>query len=205
MSFCGVLSPSVLSSVVFPCWFPGSFLEAGAAQWPLRPSEGLAGVVVPHLLVAVRFLPTREGSGTKSSGRRPKNRASFRYHPSVRGTQLGIAVLIFWWGVLGLRFLAPPAVTSAIEVSTQTFRHWSKKSHAPPARPRNDPVRCQASSEKRISLSDGSSRSVAAYHEAAVVRSLGALPGPDISNNPELNCFLPLDNEIDFACLKVKA
>ena len=30
----------------------------------------------------------------------------------------------------------------------------------------------QASSEKRISLSDGSSRSVAAYHEAAGVRNL---------------------------------
>ena len=25
-----VLPPSLLSSVVFPCWFPGSFLEAGA-------------------------------------------------------------------------------------------------------------------------------------------------------------------------------
>ena len=77
-----------------------------------------------------------------------------------------------------------------------------QKSRAPPARPRgditaqshsvpgahkddqvrtlrtvadtrsNDPVRSQASSEKRISLSDGSSRSVAAYHEAAGVRSL---------------------------------
>ena len=35
------------------------------AQQPLRPSEGLAGVVVPHLFVAVRFPPTREGSGTK--------------------------------------------------------------------------------------------------------------------------------------------
>ena len=36
-------------------------------------------MVVPHLRVAVRFPPTREGSGTKSTGRRPKNRASFRY------------------------------------------------------------------------------------------------------------------------------
>ena len=81
MSFSGVLSPSLLSSVVFPCWFPWSFLEAGAAQWPLRLTEGLAGVVGPHLLLAVRFPPTREGSDTKSSGRRPKNRASFRYPP----------------------------------------------------------------------------------------------------------------------------
>ena len=96
----------------------------------------------------------------------------FRYHPSVCGTLLVIAEFIYFLVVLGLRFLAPPAVTSAIEVLTQTFRHWSKKSHAPPARPRNDPVRSQASPEKRIILSDGSSRSVAAYHEAAGVRSL---------------------------------
>ena len=78
LSFCGVLPPSLLSSFVFPCWFPGSCLEAGGPQWPLRPSEGLAGVVVPHLLVAVRFHPTREGSGTKNRGRRPKYRASFQ-------------------------------------------------------------------------------------------------------------------------------
>ena len=30
-----------------------------------------------------------------------------------------------------------------------------------------------------------------------------ALPDPDSSNNPELNCFLPLDSEFDFACLMV--
>ena len=54
------------------------FLGAGGARLPLRPSEGLAGVVVPHLLVAVRFPPTCEGSGTRGSGRRPKNRAFFQ-------------------------------------------------------------------------------------------------------------------------------
>ena len=81
LSFCGVFL--LLSSSVFPCWFPGSCLEAGSAQLPLRPSERLARVVVPHLLIAVRLPPTREGSGTKSSGRRPKNRASFRYPPTV--------------------------------------------------------------------------------------------------------------------------
>ena len=31
----------------------------------------------------------------------------------------------------------------------------------------------------------------------------GALPDPDCSNNPELNCVLPLDNEIDFTGLEV--
>ena len=61
MSFCFLLPPSLLSSVVFPCWFPGSFLEAGGARWPLRPSEGLAEVVVSHFLVAVRFPPTSRG------------------------------------------------------------------------------------------------------------------------------------------------
>ena len=74
-----------------------------------------------HLLVAVRFPPTREGSGTKSSGRRPKNRAILQVSTSVFGTQPGIAVLIYLWDVLGLRFLAPPAVTSAIGVLTQAF------------------------------------------------------------------------------------
>ena len=110
MSFCGVLPPSLLSSVVFPCWFPGSFLEAGGAQQPLRPSEGLAGVVEPHLLVAVRFLPTREGSGTKSTGQ-----VFFQY---VRRWYAAIYGRIYWV-VLGLR--APPAVTSAMEVFSQTF------------------------------------------------------------------------------------
>ena len=38
-------------------------------------------MVEPHLLVAVRFHPTREGSGTKGSGRRPKNRAFFQVSP----------------------------------------------------------------------------------------------------------------------------
>ena len=107
-----VLPLSLLSSLVFPCCFPGSCLEAGGAQQPLRPSEGLAGVVVPRLLVAVMFPPTREGSGTISTGRRPKNRASFRYSPTVS------------LYVLGLRFLAPPAVTSASEVLTQTYRSF---------------------------------------------------------------------------------
>ena len=75
--------------------------------------RGLAEVVEPHLLVAVRFPPTREGSGTKGSGRRPKNRAFFQVSPSVFGTQLGIAVFIgMFWDF---------AVTSAIEVLTQTF------------------------------------------------------------------------------------
>ena len=32
LSFCCVLPPSLLSSFVFPCWFPGSCLEAGGAQ-----------------------------------------------------------------------------------------------------------------------------------------------------------------------------
>ena len=80
-------------------------------------------MVEPHLLVAVRFLPTREGSGTKSSGRRPKNRATLQVSPlSILVRSLGIAVLIYLWDVLGLRFLAPPAVSSASEVLTQTYR-----------------------------------------------------------------------------------
>ena len=61
LSPCCVLPPSLLSSVVFLCWFLWCCLEAGGAQCPLRPSEGLAGVVVPHLRVAVRFPPTSRG------------------------------------------------------------------------------------------------------------------------------------------------
>ena len=119
-------------------------------------------------------------------------------------------------------------------------------------------MRSQAFSEKRISLSDDSSRSVAVYHEATGVRSVvlamshleliasgppsrprygtksctvhrkisttrsvcsgcsstapeegltndcsdGALPDPDSTNNPELNCVFPLHNEFDFASLE---
>ena len=104
LSFCGVLPPSLLFSFIFPCWFLESCLEAGSARWPLRASEGLAGVVAPHLLVAVRFLPTREGSGTKSTGRRPKYRASLHLFPCIwyaAGTFLAV-----FTDVLGLWFLA---------------------------------------------------------------------------------------------------
>ena len=121
LSFCCVLPPSLLSSVVFPCWFPGCFLEARSAQLPLRPSEGLAEVVVSHLLVAVRFPPTREGSGTKCSGRRPKNRASFRYPPRylVRSRVLPYLFTCGMFWVFGSFRL--PAVTSASEVLTRAF------------------------------------------------------------------------------------
>ena len=110
LSFCGVLPLSLLSSFVSPCWFPGSCLEAGGAQLPLRPSDGLARVVEPHLLVGVRFLPTRQG-GTKSTGRRPKNRATLQVSP-VSMWYAARYCRIYFLDVLGLRFLAPPAVTS---------------------------------------------------------------------------------------------
>ena len=114
----GVLPPSLLSSFVFPCWFPGELSRSRGCAVATSPIRGLAGVVVPHLRVAVRFLPTREGSGTKSTGRRPKNRASFRYPPQyvVRSR------ILPYFYTLGLRFLAQPAVTSASEVLTQTYR-----------------------------------------------------------------------------------
>ena len=92
LSFCGELPPSLLSSVVFPCWFPGCCAAS--------PCSG-------------KVPPTREGSGTWSTGRRPKNRASFRYLPTVRGALVAIAALICWCDVLGLRFLSLPEVTSA--------------------------------------------------------------------------------------------
>ena len=57
----------------------------------------------------------------RAQGADPRNAQLFRYHPSVCGTRLGIAVLIYWWDVLGLRFLTVPAVTSASEVLTQTY------------------------------------------------------------------------------------
>ena len=87
MSFCGVLSPSLLSSVVF--FFRAGFPEVISKQ-----------VVEPHLLLAVRFPPTREGSGTKSSGRRPKNRATFQVSLLSIWYAAGIAVLIHLWDVL---------------------------------------------------------------------------------------------------------
>ena len=74
-----------------PACLSASCLEAGGAQKPLRPSEGLAGVVAPHLLVAVRFPPTREGSGTKSTGRRPENRASFQVSHCTMPYAIGYA------------------------------------------------------------------------------------------------------------------
>ena len=74
-------------------------------------------MVETHLLVAVRFLPTREGSGTKSTGRRPKNRATLQ--ASLVSIWYAAGYCRIYWDVLGL--LAPPAVTSAIEVLTQTF------------------------------------------------------------------------------------
>ena len=80
-------------------------------------------MVVPHLLVAVRFLPDSRGQWHqehRAPTQVPRNFSGIP--PSVFVTQLGIAVLIYWWDVLGLRFLALPAVTSANEVLTQTYR-----------------------------------------------------------------------------------
>ena len=91
------------------------------------------------LLVAVRFPPTREGSGTKSSGRRPKYRASFQVSLQyVRRWYvfLGPYLQMFWvFGSLHLPAVTsaipglnsdldvryPPVVTSASEVLTQTY------------------------------------------------------------------------------------
>ena len=124
LSFCGVLPRSPLFfrfSVLVSRVLSGS-RECAVATSAIR---GLARVVVPHLLVSLRFHQTsREGTDTKCTGSRPKNRASFRYHLTVRGAQMAIAVLIYWLDiyVLGLQFLAQPAVTSASEVLTQTYR-----------------------------------------------------------------------------------
>ena len=102
-------------------------------------------MVDPHLLVAARFLPTREGSGTKSTRRRPKSRCYSSGIPREYLVRCWVwpYLFIFWmFWVFGF-------------LLHQTFRHWCKKSHAPPALPRNDPVRSHSSSDKRVSLSDG--------------------------------------------------
>ena len=72
-------------------------------------------------------------------------------------------------------------------------------------------------------MNDGSLRSVSSFRPVGMVEnvafvdefsstasgggltndcSVGALPGPDRSNNPELNCVLQLDNEINIAGLE---
>ena len=57
-------------------------------------------MVEPHLLVAVRFPPTREGSGTKGSGRRPKNRAFFQV-----SLQYVCSIAVFLLGCSGTLWL----------------------------------------------------------------------------------------------------
>ena len=55
-------SSSALSSFVFPCWFPGSCLEAGRCAVATPAIRGVSrGGCVPHLLVAVRFPPDSKG------------------------------------------------------------------------------------------------------------------------------------------------
>ena len=60
----------------------------------------------------------------RAQGAKPRTEHLFRYLPSVCGTQLCIAVLVYWWDidVLGLLCLTQPAVTSASGVLTQTYR-----------------------------------------------------------------------------------
>ena len=65
----------------------------------------------------------------RTQGADPRTAQSFRYPPSVHGTQPGIAVLIYLWDVLGLRFLSLPAVTSASEVLTQAFVKFEVESY----------------------------------------------------------------------------
>ena len=52
-------------------------------------------MVEPHLLVAVRFPPTREGSGNKGSGRRPKDRAFFQVSPQYV-CSIAVFIGMFW-------------------------------------------------------------------------------------------------------------
>ena len=68
---------------------------------------------MPHLFVSVRFTSDFEkGSGTKSTGRRPKSRAPLQVSPTVCGTQMCIDVLFHWWEIDDLGFfgslLNPP-------------------------------------------------------------------------------------------------
>ena len=66
---------------------------------------------MPHLLVAVRSLPTSRGQWHQEYIAPTQEPRILQVSP------YSIAVLIFWWDiyVLDLRFLAPPAVTSASE------------------------------------------------------------------------------------------
>ena len=116
----------------------------------MRSSHSGHSRVVTHLLVAVRFPPTREGCCTKSTGRRPEYRASFQVSLQyVRSWYVfGRILPMFWFfgslqlpavtsaipglnSDLDVRFL--PAVTSASEVLTQTYRSsglvrcWAQK------------------------------------------------------------------------------
>ena len=125
-----LLPPPLLSSVVFPCWFPASCLEAGGARWPLRPSEGLAGVVVPHLFVAKRFLPTSRGQWHqehRAPTQHPCNSSGISPQYVVRSWVL--PYLFTGWDVMGLRFLASSCrSTSAVpglnsEPTGCTFRN----------------------------------------------------------------------------------
>ena len=123
MSFCDVLPPSLLSSVFFrfSVLVSRELSRSRVCAVATSAIRGLAGVVVPHLLLVVRFPPTREGSGTKNSGRRPNYRATFQ-----------VSLLSFWYAAGYCRtyllvgcsgsflFLTPP--TSASEVLTQTNR-----------------------------------------------------------------------------------
>ena len=60
----------------------------------------------------------------RAQGADPSTAHLFRYPPTARGALVAIAVLVYWWDiyVMGLRFLAQPAVTSASEVLSQTYR-----------------------------------------------------------------------------------
>ena len=122
MSFCDVLPPSLLSSVVFPVLVSRKLSRSRRCAVATSAIRGVSWVAVSHLLVAVRFFPTREGSGTKSSGRRPKNRATFQVSPLSMWYAAGyFRFFFYWWDDLGLRFFAQPAVTSASEVLTETY------------------------------------------------------------------------------------
>ena len=78
-------------------------------------------MVEPHLLVAVRFPPTREGSGTKGTGRRPQNRAFFQVSPQYVGSW----VLPFLLGLHGCIYFQH--TWSSLSVSSD-HRLWKKYS-----------------------------------------------------------------------------
>ena len=123
---CSLLLFSLLS--FFRAGFSGVVLEQEVCS-ATSAIRGVSRGGCAASLCSGKVLPDSRGQWYQEHRAPTQEPRILQVSPLVFGTLLGIAVLIYLWGVLGFRFLTLPAVTSASEVLTQAFVKFEVESY----------------------------------------------------------------------------